>query len=175
MAVCAKVLLCVCVRACACAPLQMLMSSHTEKLHEVEIELRTLRTVRDEVETLRASLETIRTRVNSLELARGTAGSGPHTLGQSAHATHTLTHTLSTHTNQQIHQQNWQPRPSQLWTLRQRAPLYFHFLFHLFTEREWKQGRTYHLAKRGSCLESLLNLPPVEASKISLHYTSKTC
>ncbi|XP_012688508.1 TNF receptor-associated factor 3 isoform X2 [Clupea harengus] len=63
------------------AAMQKLMSSHTEKLLEVEMELRTLRTVREEVETLRNSLETIRTRVNSLELGRGTASSGTHTLG----------------------------------------------------------------------------------------------
>ncbi|XP_062379279.1 TNF receptor-associated factor 3 isoform X1 [Sardina pilchardus] len=61
--------------------MQKLMSSQTEKLLEVEIEMRTLRAVRDEVETLRTSFETIRNRVNSLELARGTAGSGTHTLG----------------------------------------------------------------------------------------------
>ncbi|XP_028822582.1 TNF receptor-associated factor 3 [Denticeps clupeoides] len=63
------------------AATQKLMSSHSEKLLEVEMELRTLRTVREEVDTLRASLETLRTRMAGLELNRGTSGSGPHTLG----------------------------------------------------------------------------------------------
>ncbi|XP_063039796.1 TNF receptor-associated factor 3 isoform X2 [Engraulis encrasicolus] len=60
--------------------MQKLMSSHTEKLLEVELELCTLRGLREEVETLRSSLETMRTRLNSLELARGTSASGTHTL-----------------------------------------------------------------------------------------------
>lgn len=59
------------------------MSSHSEKLLEVELELRSLRLLRDEVENLRSTLENVRTRLNALEQAgRSGTGSSSHTLGQ---------------------------------------------------------------------------------------------
>lgn len=62
------------------------MSSHSEKLLEVELELRSLRLLRDEVETLRGTLENVRTRLNALEQGgRSGTGSTTHTLGQNTH------------------------------------------------------------------------------------------
>uniref|UniRef100_H3CA66 TNF receptor-associated factor n=1 Tax=Tetraodon nigroviridis TaxID=99883 RepID=H3CA66_TETNG len=62
------------------ATMQKLMSSHSEKLLEVELELRALRGLRDEVENLRGSLEGFRTRLSALEQG-GRGGSGStHTL-----------------------------------------------------------------------------------------------
>lgn len=62
------------------------MSSHSEKLLEVELELRSLRVLRDEVENLRGTLENVRTRLNALEQGgRGGTGSTTHTLGQNTH------------------------------------------------------------------------------------------
>lgn len=61
------------------------MSSHSEKLLELELELRSLRGLRDEVENLRGTLESVRTRLNTLEQG-GRSGSGStHTLGQNLH------------------------------------------------------------------------------------------
>lgn len=61
------------------------MSSHSEKLLELELELRSLRGLRDEVENLRGALESVRTRLNTLEQG-GRGGSGStHTLGQNPH------------------------------------------------------------------------------------------
>lgn len=58
------------------------MSSHTEKLLELELELRSLRQLRDEMESLRGTLDTVRTRLSALEQGgRGGSGSA-HTLGQ---------------------------------------------------------------------------------------------
>uniref|UniRef100_A0A674MTH6 TNF receptor-associated factor n=1 Tax=Takifugu rubripes TaxID=31033 RepID=A0A674MTH6_TAKRU len=60
--------------------MQKLMSSHSEKLLELELELRSLRGLRDEVENLRGTLESVRTRLNALEQG-GRSGSGStHTL-----------------------------------------------------------------------------------------------
>ncbi|GLD58481.1 TNF receptor-associated factor 3-like protein [Lates japonicus] len=57
------------------------MSSHSEKLLEVELELRSLRLLRDEVENLRGTLENVRTRLNALEQGgRSGTGSTTHTL-----------------------------------------------------------------------------------------------
>lgn len=62
------------------------MSSHSEKLLEVELELRSLRVLRDEVENLRGTLENVRTRLNALEQGgRSGTGSTTHTLGQNTH------------------------------------------------------------------------------------------
>lgn len=62
------------------------MSSHSEKLLELELELRSLRGLRDEVENLRGTMESVRTRLNTLEQG-GRSGTGStHTLGQSARA-----------------------------------------------------------------------------------------
>ncbi|XP_024120709.1 TNF receptor-associated factor 3 [Oryzias melastigma] len=62
------------------AAMQKLMSSHTEKLLEVELELRSLRQLRDEMENLRGTLDTVRTRLSALEQG-GRSGSGSaHTL-----------------------------------------------------------------------------------------------
>ncbi|XP_034418850.1 TNF receptor-associated factor 3 isoform X3 [Cyclopterus lumpus] len=63
------------------ATMQKLMSSHSEKLLEVELELRSLRVLRDEVENLRGTLENVRTRLNTLEQGgRSGTGSTTHTL-----------------------------------------------------------------------------------------------
>nr|QEF75664.1 TNF receptor associated factor 3 [Larimichthys crocea] len=63
------------------ATMQKLMSSHSEKLLEVELELRSLRVLRDEVENLRGTLENVRTRLNALEQGgRSGTGSTTHTL-----------------------------------------------------------------------------------------------
>uniref|UniRef100_A0A3Q3LDC6 TNF receptor-associated factor n=1 Tax=Mastacembelus armatus TaxID=205130 RepID=A0A3Q3LDC6_9TELE len=63
------------------ANMQKLMSSHSEKLLEVELELRSLRLLRDEVENLRGTLENVRTRLNGLEQGgRSGTGSTTHTL-----------------------------------------------------------------------------------------------
>lgn len=60
------------------------MSSHSEKLLELELELRSLRGLRDEVESLRGTLESVRTRLNTVEQG-GRSGSGAtHTLGERA-------------------------------------------------------------------------------------------
>lgn len=57
------------------------MSSQSEKLLELELELRSLRGLRDEVETLRGTVENVRTRLATLEQG-GRSGSGStHTLG----------------------------------------------------------------------------------------------
>lgn len=66
------------------------MSSHSEKLLAVELELRSLHVLRDEMENLRGTLDNVRTRLNALEQG-GRSGSGAttQTLGQ----THTNTHT----------------------------------------------------------------------------------
>ncbi|KAG7465888.1 hypothetical protein MATL_G00158520 [Megalops atlanticus] len=63
------------------ASMQKLMSSHSEKLLEVELELRALRAAREEVEVLRGAVENIRSRVTALEGGRGTVNAGTHTLG----------------------------------------------------------------------------------------------
>ncbi|XP_056151564.1 TNF receptor-associated factor 3 [Lampris incognitus] len=61
--------------------MQTLMSSHTEKLLEVEMELRSLRLLREEVESLRGTLDNIRTRLSSLEQGGRTGtGAATHTL-----------------------------------------------------------------------------------------------
>ncbi|MBN3302862.1 TRAF3 factor, partial [Amia calva] len=77
--------------------IQKLASSHSEKLLEVEMELRALRAARDELETLRCTVETIRTRVSVLEGGRGTAGAGGHTLGNRVPPAGTLETQLSRH------------------------------------------------------------------------------
>lgn len=62
---------------------QKLLSSHSEKLLDVELELRPLRLLRDELENLKGTLENLRSRVSSLEGAgRGSSGTTSHTLGQ---------------------------------------------------------------------------------------------
>lgn len=49
---------------------------------EVELEVRALRQLRDEVENLRGTLENVRTRLNALEQGgRSGTGSTTHTLG----------------------------------------------------------------------------------------------
>lgn len=58
---------------------QKLLSSHSEKLLELELELRSLRSLRDDLENLRASLENLRTRVSALEQNRTGTGTN-HTL-----------------------------------------------------------------------------------------------
>lgn len=58
---------------------QKLLSAHSEKLLELEMELRSLRTLRDEVENIRTTLETLRTRITTLEQNRSGAGTS-HTL-----------------------------------------------------------------------------------------------
>ena len=63
---------------------QKLMSSHSEKLLEVELELRSLRLLRDEVENLRGTLESVRVRLTALEQGRSGTGPSTHTLGQNA-------------------------------------------------------------------------------------------
>ncbi|XP_053700477.1 TNF receptor-associated factor 3 isoform X1 [Synchiropus splendidus] len=61
--------------------MQKLMSSHSEKLLEVELELRSLRLLREEVESLRGTLENVRTRLSALEQGgRNATGSTTHTL-----------------------------------------------------------------------------------------------
>lgn len=63
----------------------MLMSAHSEKLLEVEMELRELRplrAIREEVEALRGSVENMRSVVSSLDSSRVGSGSGSHTLGK---------------------------------------------------------------------------------------------
>uniref|UniRef100_A0A665UL91 TNF receptor-associated factor n=1 Tax=Echeneis naucrates TaxID=173247 RepID=A0A665UL91_ECHNA len=61
--------------------MQKLMSSHSEKLLEVELELRSLRLLREEVEDLRGTLENVRTRLSALEQGGRTGtGSSSHTL-----------------------------------------------------------------------------------------------
>ncbi|XP_029982276.1 TNF receptor-associated factor 3-like isoform X3 [Sphaeramia orbicularis] len=63
------------------ATIQKLMSSHSEKLLEVELELRSLRLLRDEVENLRGTLENLRTRLSVLEQGgRAGSNSAAHTL-----------------------------------------------------------------------------------------------
>ncbi|KAK5873224.1 hypothetical protein PBY51_018287 [Eleginops maclovinus] len=63
------------------ATMQKLMSSHSEKLLEVELELRSLRVLREEVENIRGTLENVRTRLNALEQGgRSGTGSTTHTL-----------------------------------------------------------------------------------------------
>ena len=59
------------------------MSAHSEKLLEVEMELRDLRplrAMRDEVEALRGAVESMRSVVASLDSAR--TGARTHTLGE---------------------------------------------------------------------------------------------
>lgn len=64
------------------------MSSHSEKLLEVELELRSLRVLREEVDNLRGTLENIRTRLNVLEQGgRSGSGSTTHTLGKNSNTT----------------------------------------------------------------------------------------
>lgn len=63
----------------------MLMSAHSEKLLEVEMELRELRplrAMREEVEALRGSVESMRSVVSSLDSGRVGSASGSHTLGK---------------------------------------------------------------------------------------------
>ncbi|XP_042630502.1 TNF receptor-associated factor 3-like isoform X2 [Cyprinus carpio] len=63
---------------------QMLMSTHSEKMLEVEMELRELRplrVMREEVEALRGSVESMRSIVASLDSGRVGSSSGSHTLG----------------------------------------------------------------------------------------------
>lgn len=63
----------------------MLMSTHSEKLLEVEMELRELRplrAMREEVEALRGSVENMRSIVSSLDSGRVGSSSGSHTLGK---------------------------------------------------------------------------------------------
>lgn len=60
------------------------MSTHSEKLLEVEIELRELRplrAMREEVEALRGAVESMRSVVASLDSVR--TGPGTHTLSKS--------------------------------------------------------------------------------------------
>lgn len=64
------------------------MSSHSEKLLEVELELRTLRGVREEVEALRSSVESIRSRLSLLDGGRAGTSSGTLALGQLGTDTH---------------------------------------------------------------------------------------
>lgn len=68
---------------CVCVCEQKLLSSHSEKLMDVELELRPMRLLRDELENLKGTLENLRSRVSSLEGAgRGSSGTTSHTLGQ---------------------------------------------------------------------------------------------
>ncbi|KAI1895019.1 hypothetical protein AGOR_G00101960 [Albula goreensis] len=53
------------------ASMQKQLSSHSEKLMELEMEVRSLRSAREEVESLRGALESIRTRLAALESGRG--------------------------------------------------------------------------------------------------------
>ncbi|KAG7237123.1 hypothetical protein INR49_032785 [Caranx melampygus] len=63
------------------ATMQKLMSSHSEKLLEVELELRSLRLLREDVDELRGTLESVRTRLSALEQGgRSGTGSTTHTL-----------------------------------------------------------------------------------------------
>lgn len=64
------------------------MSTHSEKLLEVELELRSLRVLREEVDNLRGTLDNVRTRLNVLEQG-GRSGSGAttHTLGKYSNTT----------------------------------------------------------------------------------------
>ena len=57
------------------------MSSQSEKLLEVELELRSRAVLRDEVESLRGALDNVRTRLSSLEGGRTATGTSAHTLG----------------------------------------------------------------------------------------------
>ncbi|KAJ8333337.1 hypothetical protein SKAU_G00422330 [Synaphobranchus kaupii] len=63
--------------------MQKQLSSHSEKLMELEMELRSLRSVREDVETLRGVVESIRTRITALEGGRGPPNSGTHALAGS--------------------------------------------------------------------------------------------
>lgn len=49
---------------------------------ELELELRSLRMLRDEVENLRGTLENVRTRLCALEQGGRSASGSTHTLGQ---------------------------------------------------------------------------------------------
>ncbi|MGH0177207.1 UNVERIFIED_CONTAM: hypothetical protein FKN15_011853 [Acipenser sinensis] len=63
---------------------QKLLGSHSEKVMEMEMELRLLRQAKDEVETLKSTVESIRSRVAVLEgSGRGGGGAGTHALGKS--------------------------------------------------------------------------------------------
>ncbi|XP_047200868.1 TNF receptor-associated factor 3 [Girardinichthys multiradiatus] len=62
------------------ATMQKLMSSHSEKLLELELELRSLRVLRDEVETLRGTVENVRTRLTTLEQGGRSGPGSTHTL-----------------------------------------------------------------------------------------------
>lgn len=64
--------------------MQMLMSAHSEKLLEIEMELRELRplrAIREEVEALRGTVESMRSVVSSIDSGRVGSSSGSHTLG----------------------------------------------------------------------------------------------
>ncbi|KAJ8287373.1 hypothetical protein COCON_G00000320 [Conger conger] len=61
--------------------MQKQLSSHSEKLMELEMEVRSLRVVREEVDTLRGAVESIRTRVTALEGGRGPPNPGTHAYG----------------------------------------------------------------------------------------------
>ncbi|KAK1160712.1 TNF receptor-associated factor 3-like isoform X1 [Acipenser oxyrinchus oxyrinchus] len=61
---------------------QKLLGSHSEKVMEMEMELRLLRQAKDDVETLKSTVESIRSRVAVLEgSGRGGGGAGTHALG----------------------------------------------------------------------------------------------
>lgn len=62
-------------------PLQKVMSAHSEKLLEVELELRALASLRDELEKVRLSLDAVRSRLGALEQG-GRSAAGTVTLGQ---------------------------------------------------------------------------------------------
>ncbi|XP_006632233.3 TNF receptor-associated factor 3 isoform X1 [Lepisosteus oculatus] len=61
--------------------IQKLASSHSEKLLEMEMEVRSMRMAREEMETLRGTMEAIRSRVTLLEGGRVVPSTGTHTLG----------------------------------------------------------------------------------------------
>ncbi|XP_077420823.1 TNF receptor-associated factor 3 [Vanacampus margaritifer] len=61
------------------ASMQKVMSAHSEKLLEVELELRSLASLRDELDKVRASLDAVRTRLGALEQG-GRAAAGAVTL-----------------------------------------------------------------------------------------------
>lgn len=73
------------------------MSSHSEKLLELELELRSVRGLRDEVENLRGTLESVRARVNTLEQGGRSGGGSTHTLGENTQLLADVCHLLVSH------------------------------------------------------------------------------
>nr|XP_057946215.1 TNF receptor-associated factor 3-like isoform X2 [Doryrhamphus excisus]XP_057947000.1 TNF receptor-associated factor 3-like isoform X2 [Doryrhamphus excisus] len=78
------------------ASMQKLMSSHSEKLLEVELDLRSLTLLREELDKLRLSLDNVRSRLNTVEQG-GRSGSGTLTLASLETQQHRHGDMLSVH------------------------------------------------------------------------------